>query len=76
MSLESRRNKDARMLAHQCFDRLWKEGHHSSRTESYRWLAARLKLKKHDCHIAQFDAKMCMKVIQLSNEYIKESKKK
>lgn len=43
-----------------------------SRTRSYNWLANRLNMPKSDCHIGQFDAIMCKRVIEVTKEYIRK----
>lgn len=53
--------RQARMKAHDSFDRLWKSGMFN-RKEAYRELARYLRIKKEDAHIGQFDKTTALKV--------------
>lgn len=59
------RTRDARHLAHDAFDRLYKNGPMSKR-KAYDWLARELRLSGPACHIKHFDIAMCERVIELS----------
>lgn len=56
--------RQSRMLAHNAFDPIWvtKE---MKRKAAYRWLAGKLGINPHDCHIGQFDEQQCKKVVFL-----------
>lgn len=56
---ELRRNK---LLAHNCFDKLWKSGS-MSRSSAYKMLANKLGIEAKDCHIGMFDVHMCKRVM-------------
>jgi hypothetical protein len=65
--------KQARILAHEAFDALWKTKMPMfSRGQAYRWLQCELGLGKQDCHIGSFDVATCQRVIQLCQERIKQ----
>ena len=54
----------ARQAAHRAFDPTW-QGGRMSRAAAYAQLAARLDLKKTDCHMLHFDIAMCERVVAL-----------
>lgn len=60
---------DARKKAHAIFDEVWKSGK-MSRSEAYRRLSEALNLPNDRCHIAEFDADQCEKVIEYSNGWM------
>jgi hypothetical protein len=51
--------RKARMIAHQKFDRIWREDHDVSRDDAYAWLGRRLGLSQERCHIGMFDLATC-----------------
>jgi len=53
----------AKQDAHRAFDPLWQKGPRT-RQEAYQWLAHQLGIKFHQCHIGEFDANMCRKVVR------------
>lgn len=54
----------AKMTAHAVFDPLWKDGS-MTRTQAYLWLAKRMDLPAHKCHIGMFDLDQCRKVVEV-----------
>lgn len=54
----------ARMLAHDAFDPLWKNGE-MTRTQAYRWLADAMGLPPSAAHMEQFTAEQCREVVRL-----------
>lgn len=56
--------REWRGKAHRVFDRKWISGS-MSRSECYRWLQMKMKMKKSECHIAKFDIEQCKKVIRI-----------
>ena len=61
--LVDRETHRARILAHEAFDQLWKEGH-MTRTEAYQWLQAKLKLAKQP-HMSEMSAAEAMRVVEV-----------
>lgn len=59
-----------RRVAHDVFDKLWKD-EHMTRKDAYGWLAHALGLPVKDAHIAMFDLDLCKKVITVSYDYLK-----
>ena len=60
----NKETKEARIRAHDAFDRLWKPDK-SKRGELYLWLAKELGIPSMNCHIGSFDKETCEKVIML-----------
>lgn len=56
--------RSSRNAAHTAFDPIWRDGI-TSRTNAYRWLARQLGIDVADCHIANFDAETCKRVIEI-----------
>jgi hypothetical protein len=61
-----------RKAAHKAFDPLWrrkmerdKMTKHAARSAAYRWLAEQMEIKKHVCHIGNFDLDQCRQAIDL-----------
>ena len=54
----------ARVAAHTAFDPLWQD-RYMTRSDAYRWLAARLGVPPRDCHILYFDEDTCLRVKRL-----------
>jgi len=52
----------ARCQAHAAFDPKWQSGG-MTRTEAYAWLATQLGITKEACHMLNFDAAMCERVV-------------
>ena len=67
--LVSAETHEARKKAHIVFDEVWKSGK-MSRSEAYRRLSEALNLPNDRCHIAEFDAYQCEKVIEYSNGWM------
>lgn len=57
------------MAAHEAFDPLWKfstfQRQKTKRSEAYRWLATQLGIDFKNCHIGEFDAATCGKVVEV-----------
>lgn len=65
-----KKTKQARIVAHAAFDRLWKSfgerrRRSTARTRAYRWLESEMKLSTDDCHIARFTRAQCEEVVRL-----------
>jgi len=58
--------KRARIEAHAAFDLLWRTGR-MKRNEAYRWLAEQLGIERRACHIANFDAATCARVVEIAS---------
>lgn len=58
----------AKMVAHEAFDPLWRNGS-GNRTSRYRWLAEQLGIKPEDCHIGMFDEAMCRRVVDVCRSH-------
>lgn len=62
-------DRRARRAAHVVFDRLWQEGSDvdgfRTRAAAYLWLADQLGVPSSECHIGQFDAARCARVLEL-----------
>lgn len=54
----------ARKLAHQEFDKLWKDGL-MSRHEAYAWLQQQTGLSKDECHMGLMNVEQCVKVVEV-----------
>jgi len=52
-----------RSVAHAAFDPLWQSGA-MSRNAAYRWLSSELGMSRDACHMSQFDAAMCKRVVE------------
>ena len=52
---------EARKAAHAAFDALWK-GHHMTRSEAYKQLSFKMKIKRDECHIKLMDERTARKV--------------
>ena len=55
--------RQARIMAHQVFDRLWKTKY--QRKNAYTWLAKAMGLSRRDCHIGKFSYEQCHEVVRL-----------
>ena len=56
----------AKRDAHEAFDPIWKLGG-MKRKDAYVWLAKELGIGVDECHIGEFDADMCCRVVGISN---------
>lgn len=58
-----------RNRAHGAFDPIWQARERQklpkSRQHAYEWLAARLGIRREECHIAMFDVETCQRVVDL-----------
>lgn len=54
----------ARQAAHRAFDPKWQAGR-MSRSQAYNWLSQKLGIRKHECHMIQFDIPTCERVIAI-----------
>ena len=61
-----------RRETHQVFDRYW-QSNGMSRTQAYKWLAARMKLSEKQAHIGGFEMDQCQQVIDLCKKEQKEA---
>lgn len=59
--------RKSRVKAHAAFDAHWKKKRWSKKT-GYQWLQKRLRMDRHECHIARFDVATCAKVVQLCTQ--------
>lgn len=57
----------ARMAAHAALDPIWQSGK-VRRVAAYQWLALKLGINVHDCHVGQFDLETCRRVIEICRE--------
>lgn len=62
--------REHKAAAHLAFDSLWKDGHFKTRTAAYRWLASKLDIPMHQCHMSLFDEPLCRRVVDLSVEFV------
>lgn len=60
--------REARFLAHQEFDRLWRRGR-MTRTEAYAWMAKTLNMSLDAAHIGMLDEKQCLALIAAVKDY-------
>lgn len=58
--------RQARMAAHNIFDRIWKSGE-MTRRGAYTWLADQLGIDPADCHIGMMSAERARRVVELCN---------
>lgn len=63
-TLADKATREARKQAKTAFNPLWEKGR-MGRTQAYAWLAQRLGIQKHACHIGMFDADMCERVVEI-----------
>lgn len=70
----NKETKQARIAAHEAFDKLWKppEGR-MKRKDAYRWMQAALDMTKDEAHIGNFDKEQCAKLIEAVEKYLKEN---
>lgn len=64
--LANLRLRQLKSMAHAVFDPLWKSKA-LSRTKAYAWMATRMDLEIHHCHIGHFDEDQCLSVIFIIN---------
>lgn len=65
-SLADRETRQWRSRAHEAFDVYWKSGS-MSRTQAYRLLADKLRLRRGRAHISWMDAEQCQAVVEVFN---------
>lgn len=65
--------RQLKMKAHAAFDPLWKNGA-GNRGKRYGWLAQRLGIEKHRCHIGYFSEDECRRVIAICEQPKDKSK--
>ena len=65
----SKATKEARMRAHECFDRLWKSGA-MARGQAYVWMQQALGMGADDAHIARFSIEQCDSLISAVELYL------
>ncbi|MFK3857834.1 zinc-finger-containing protein [Agrobacterium pusense] len=61
----------ARSKAHRAFDTIWKL-RIMSRTAAYLWLAEKMGLPAHNCHMGMFNAAQCERVVEVVDEFYRE----
>jgi hypothetical protein len=61
--------------AHAVFDLLWKGLGLKSRNEAYAWLSKKMNISPELTHIGMFDVDDCKKVVDLSNEFLNDSRR-
>ncbi len=54
----------ARMIAHNAFDPLWKDGSRT-RSEAYGWLAGKLGMRVEHCHFGMMDIAQCERAAEI-----------
>lgn len=69
-TLADHKLREARKRAHSAFDHIWKSKR-KTRGDAYRWLANKLGIDRHACHMAWFDAQTCARVVEFSTQYLK-----
>jgi len=69
--LADKKLRTLKMKTHAAFDPLWKSGY-MHRTEAYNWLAKRMGIKKHCCHIGMFNESQCTQAISMSKAMVKQ----
>lgn len=67
--LQPKEVHEARIRAHDAFDRIWKSGL-MTRTEAYKELSERTGIPKKRCHIKQMGIDGCNKVIEATRKMI------
>ncbi len=63
--------REAKKLAHQHFDFLWKEKLFT-RSEAYAWLSIKLNIPPKYTHIGMFNPKTCKDVVYFSKQYVQD----
>lgn len=58
----NKKTKEARMRAHDVFDKYWKQ-RKMTRKAAYRWLQYQMSMTKEECHIAKFNIEQCEAVL-------------
>lgn len=56
--------REARIRAHEAFDRLWRSGE-MRRPDAYRWLREQMGLSRSEGHISRFTAEQCERLVEL-----------
>jgi hypothetical protein len=62
----------ARIQAHEAFDWLWRNARLYSRSRAYKNLSLALNIPPAECHIKQFDVRMCKRVIAYATSIRRE----
>ena len=63
--------RNAKVLAHEFFDRLWRNGK-MKRSSAYAWLAKKMKISRNKCHIGMFNVEQCNEAVKHCKEYTGE----
>lgn len=58
----------ARQQAHAAFDPIWRR-RQLPRQKAYEWLARKLGLRRHECHIGLFDESQCARVVETCRQW-------
>jgi len=67
--------REAKKLAHEYFDQLWKRKvkkgwpKGKARAKAYKWLSKELAIAPEETHIGMFDVDICLKVVELCKPY-------
>lgn len=74
----NKETKQARIVAHEAFDKLWKppegkEKGRMKRKEAYRWMQTALGMTKDEAHIGNFDKEQCARLVEAVEKYLKEN---
>lgn len=64
--------RELKKKAHNVFDKIWRNGE-LTRVEAYKLLQTKMKLKKFQTHIGEFNIAQCNEAILICNEYLKSS---
>jgi ssDNA-binding Zn-finger/Zn-ribbon topoisomerase 1 len=62
--------KQARIAAHDAFDRIWKE-HHMPRRAAYVWMQRAMGLSAEEAHIGRFNLEQCEQLRCAAVEFLK-----
>lgn len=68
--------RQARKLAHDAFDPLWRDRKIFKRGKAYTWLAKQMQLTVDKCHISQFNIEQCNEVISICTNFTPSKVKK
>lgn len=66
----------ARYRAHKYFDKIFRKHKIMSRTDAYFWLANVMHVPRNQCHISHFNVEQCERVVELSRDKIRATKRK
>ncbi len=74
--------RKARIVAHACFDKLWKAKMRRDKCEKsvargagYKWLATQLGIPAAEAHIGKFDLDMCNRTADICNQVLAKWKR-